>query len=451
VSVTFLLERFESEPDALAFVWRGEEYRYGWLRGHVDEWRRRLERSGVSRGAVVAIESDFSPSSVASLLALVEMDAILVPLTGTLGAKKSEFREIAEVEWSINPNDDDDGSQVVRRDGSAHNKLLLELRARRHPGLVLFSSGSTGKSKAALHDLVPLLRKFEDRRRPWRTIAFLLFDHIGGFNTLFYSLSNLGCLVIVETRAPDEVCHLIDQYRVEMLPTSPTFLNLMLASCAHERHDVSSLELVTYGTEPMPEATLHRLHDALPNVQLKQTYGLSELGILRSRSRSSTSLWIKIGGEGFDTRVVHGLLEIKAESAMLGYLNAPSPFTDDGWFQTGDAVEVDAEYLRILGRESELVNVGGEKVYPAEVEGVIQSMDGVVDVLVTGDPHPLVGQVVVAQVQLSTDESLSDFRVRMRQFCRARLDAFKVPQKVVLSRDDLHGQRFKKLRFSSST
>jgi acyl-CoA synthetase (AMP-forming)/AMP-acid ligase II len=145
---------------------------------------------------------------------------------------------------------------------------------------------------------------------------------------------------------------------------------------------------------------------------------------------------------------VHGLLQIKAESAMLGYLNAPSPFTADGWFQTGDAVEVDGEYLRILGRESELINVGGEKVYPAEVEGVIQSMEGVVDVLVTGEPHSLVGQVVVAQVQLSTGESLAEFRARMREFCRDRLDAFKVPQKVVLSPEDLHGQRFKKLRSS---
>jgi long-chain acyl-CoA synthetase len=69
-----------------------------------------------------------------------------------------------------------------------------------------------------------------------------------------------------------------------------------------------------------------------------------------------------------------GLLEIKAKSAMRGYLNAESPFTPDGWFKTGDAVEVDGEYIKILGRKSELINVGGEKVYPAEVESVIQLM-----------------------------------------------------------------------------
>ena len=96
--------------------------------------------------------------------------------------------------------------------------------------------------------------------------------------------------------------------------------------------------MVTYGTEAMPESTLKRFHEILPEVKLLQTYGLSEIGIMRSKSLSSDSLWVKIGGEDFQTRVVDGLLEIKAKSAMLGYLNAPSPFTEDGWFKTGDEV-----------------------------------------------------------------------------------------------------------------
>ena len=69
-----------------------------------------------------------------------------------------------------------------------------------------------------------------------------------------------------------------------------------------------------------------------------QTHGLSEVGILRSKSEDSNSLWVKIGGEDYQTRI-KDMLEIKAKSAMLGYLNAPSPFTKDGWFMTGDKVE----------------------------------------------------------------------------------------------------------------
>jgi len=67
---------------------------------------------------------------------------------------------------------------------------------------------------------------------------------------------------------------------VQLLPTSPTFINLLLVSGAHRRHDLSSLEMVTYGTEVMPESTLKGFHELFPKIRLLQTYGLSEVGIL---------------------------------------------------------------------------------------------------------------------------------------------------------------------------
>ena len=318
----------------------------------------------------MALEADFDPDAVAMLLVLIERGAVVVPLTSTVEAAKPRFREIAEVEWRVEVGPGT-ASPPPRRALEATHPLLVKLREEEHPGLVLFSSGSTGEPKAALHDFVPLLDKFRTRRRAWRTMAFLLFDHIGGINTLFHTLSNGGTVVVTTDRSPEAVSRLIAEYQVELLPTSPTFLNLLLVSEAYRKYDLSSLQLVTYGTEVMPEATLRRIHEALPQAQLQQTYGLSELGILRSKSRSSESLWVKLGGEGYETRVVDGLLEIKARSAMLGYLNAPSPFTEDGWFRTGDRVEVDGEELRILGRVSEVINVGGQKVDPVEVEDSI--------------------------------------------------------------------------------
>ncbi len=204
--------------------------------------------------------------------------------------------------------------------------------------------------------------------------------------------------------------------------------------------------MVTYGTEAMPESTLKRFHALFPEVKLLQPYGLSEIDIMRSKSRSSDSLWVKIGGEDFQTRVVDGLLEIKAKSAMLGYLNAPSPFTEDGWFKTGDEVLVDGEYFRILGRRSEMINVGGQKVFPAEVESVIQEMVGVEDAAVSGEANPMLGNIVKARVKLSTDETAAAFKKRMRVFCKGRLEGFKTPQKVELVDHMMTGERFKKMR-----
>ncbi|MEZ4288857.1 MAG: fatty acid--CoA ligase family protein, partial [Polyangiales bacterium] len=203
---------------------------------------------------------------------------------------------------------------------------------------------------------------------------------------------------------------------------------------------------ITYGTEPMPESTLTRIHAVLPDVTLQQTYGLSEVGILRSKSKSNDSLWVRIGGEGFQTRVVDNLLEIKSESAMLGYLNAPSPFTDDGWFMTGDVVEVDGDFFRILGRNSELINVGGEKVYPAEVESVLQELNNVQDVAVYGEKNALTGKIVCADIALKEPEERAAFVRRAKIFCRERMQAFKVPVKINVVESLAHSPRFKKMR-----
>jgi long-chain acyl-CoA synthetase len=443
--IDFLLERFREAADRDAIVWRDQVTSYGWLAGEVDRWKVDLDTAAVGPGSVVSLEADFSPTAVALLLALIDRRCIVVPLTSSVEMKKPEFREVAEVEV-VAAVDSADGVAFEATGVTATHDLTETLRSRQHPGLVLFSSGSTGKSKAALHDFVPLLEKFRVPRHSMRAITFLLFDHIGGVNTLLYTLSNTGCVITTEDRSPDAVCRAIATHRAEILPTSPTFLNLLLLSEAYTRHDLSSLQLVTYGTEVMPESTLRRVHALFPDVRLLQTYGLSELGILRSKSRSPDSLWVKVGGEGFEIRVVDGLLEIRAASAMLGYLNHESPFTEDGWFRTGDAVEVDGEYLRILGRRSEIINVGGEKVYPAEVESELQLMDGVEDATVVGERHPITGQIVTAQVKLSTNESHAEFRKRMRSFLADRLPRFKIPQKVTVTDAVMHGARFKKMR-----
>jgi acyl-coenzyme A synthetase/AMP-(fatty) acid ligase len=324
--------------------------------------------------------------------------------------------------------------------------LYAQLREAAHPGLILFSSGSTGKPKAALHDLTLLLAKYQVPRRAYRTLVFLLLDHIGGVNTLFYTLSNGGAIVTAPQRTPASICETIARHKVELLPTSPSFLNILLLSGEHRRHDLSSLQLITYGTEPMPLSTLERLHEALPDVKLLQTYGLTELGILRSQSRSGDSLWIKVGGEDFETKVVDNRLRIRARCAMLGYLNAASPIDADGFFDTGDLVEVDGEWLRFLGRESEIVNVGGSKVYPAEVESVLLEMDNVADAVVTGEPHPLLGQIVTATIRLIEPEPLAAFKVRMRRFVAERLVSFKTPARVRLTSESLHSARFKRTR-----
>lgn len=445
--IGFLLDQFKINSDKEACIWQNEAYSYGTILGFFENWELKLKNENLTEGSVVALDADFSPNSIALLLALVESKCIIALLSRAVKEKKEEFCEIAEAEYIISLSSDDKVS-FIKQDRKSEHGIHSNLRKFGHPGVILFSSGSTGKSKAAVHDFVPLLEKFKTRRHAKRTIAFLLFDHIGGLNTMFYTLANGGCLVTVQDRSPESVCSAIETYQVQTLPTSPTFINLIILSEAYKGHDLGSLELVTYGTEVMSETTLKKFHSLFPSIRLLQTYGLSEVGILRSKSKSSDSLWVKIGGEEFQTRVRNDMLEIKAKSAMLGYLNAPSPFTEDGWFMTQDEVEVDGDYIKILGRTSEIINVGGEKVFPTEVETVIQLMEGVQEVAVSSEANPITGQMVKASIKLSTSESLKDFRIRLLHFCKDKLPGYKIPQKLVLVEKWMHNDRFKKVRKS---
>lgn len=444
-NVAWVHETLIQHANRPAIVWREQETTYDTLVDKISDWRGRFGTMGIRPGQVVAIKGDYNPEVCALFIALVLHHTIVVPLSPT-AKSLDEFVEIAECDVLL----DLDGAELCRTvhfERGPKHELLARLQLANAPGLILFSSGSTGKSKASVLDLSRMLARFKGRSQVGsRTITFLLLDHIGGVNTLFHVLLSGGVVVPIRDRSADAVCAAVAQHRVALLPTTPTFINMLIMSGAYLRHDLSSLEMITYGTEPMPAATLKHLAELFPNVTLKQTYGLSELGILQTKSRSSDSLWVKLGGPGFELKVVDGILWIRSESAMLGYLNASAPFTDDGWFITGDAVEVDGEYFRILGRKSEMVNVGGEKVYPAEVESVILELPNIVDVTVSGKRNAITGQVVVAKVVVKDSEPSAAVSLRVRQHCRERLLPFKVPAVVEVTEESLHSERFKKRR-----
>lgn len=445
MAIDFLLDRFEQNKDAEALIWRDRTLLYKELSQLIQFNQEGLHKELIPKGSVVSLEADFSPQAVALLLALLQHHCIVAVLTSEMKISREDLREIAEIEWIIKIDTQEE--VIIEKTGTkATHDLLMQLRDRQHPGLIIFTSGSTGKSKAAIHDFTLMLEKFQTLRQPQKTLLFLLFDHIGGINTLLHILANGGCAVIPLDHSCEEVALAIAQHRVQVLPTSPTFLTLLLMSRVDQRYDLSSLEVITYGTEVMPESLLNSLNQQFPQIRFHQTYGLTELGIMRSKSRSSDSLWFKVGGEGYETRIVNGMLEIKAKGAMLGYLNAPAPFTSDGWYMTGDVVEIDGEWLKILGRNSEIINVGGQKVYPAEVESVLQSMPGVAEVSVKGEANPITGNIVTAKIRLTTEESLRDFRLRLRAFCQDKLESYKIPVRVFLVDERLYSDRFKKTR-----
>jgi acyl-CoA synthetase (AMP-forming)/AMP-acid ligase II len=441
----FLFDRFAGAADAIAFNDRGRRFTYRQVIDTTGILERKVREAGIEPGDVVEVVGDYSPEIVCLLFALAGNRNIIVPVTRESVIERTLIEDLAEVQWVAEFAGDE--PRFERLPTTPSNPLVAGLRAAGDPGLILFSSGSSGTPKAMLHNMRLVTEKFRKQGPPIIAIAFLMLDHFGGINTILSILSGLGTVVTVPDRSVVSICRTIEEHRVEILPTTPSFLGMLVRSDALERFDLSSLKRITYGTEVMPQQTLDRVSQAFPGVALQQTYGLSEVGVLRSKSRDDGSLWLSVGGDGFETKVVDGILWIRSAFAMVGYLNAPSLFDAEGWFNTQDVVEVDGEWLRILGRDSDLINVAGQKVYPAEVEQMILALDNITDVAVFGEAHAILGQVVVAKVATLEPESQASLKQRIRTEGARHLAPFKLPTKVVLAEEsDLYSTRLKKRR-----
>ena len=448
-AIESILARMASYDQKPAVFFRGAEQTYDQFLKSIDVARLRLDSAGIIPGSVVAVLGEFSPATCALFFALLRQRSILVPLTQVNKVEHDNFFAIAGVEFSItvDANERIDVRAIIP---TKRNELVERFTAEHAPGLIVFTSGSTGKPKGVLHNCENVAKKFIAERRGWRTILFLLMDHFGGFNTFLSAFAYGGMAVCISDRTPTAVCESIDAAKATLFPTTPTFINLLISSNVYRSYDLSSVQLITYGTEVMPEATLKKVRGIFPNAQVKQTYGLSELGVLRSKSENDSSLWVRLGGDGFEVKVVDDVLWVRSEANMVGYLNAPSPFDDEGWMCTGDHVETRGDYVRIIGRKSDMINVGGQKVFPAEVEAVLLEAPNISDATVYAGTHPILGQVVLARIALQEDEAAEAVSERLRSHCIKRLQKYKIPMRfTIVSADSQRSERFKKTRRGS--
>jgi len=392
--------------------------------------------SSISRGDVVALIGDFDAGSIADMINLIDMGAIIVPLSPLTSEDHEYFFGTAAVNWVVTEG----SSKKIAEKKS--NELLDNLRSKEHAGLVLFSSGTTGRPKAILHDLTLFLKRFNTPRPTLRTLAFLLFDHIGGINTLLHTLFNTGTVICTSNRDIQNVVKLCNDFEIEVLPTTPTFLRLMLISGAIPEQIPKTLKVITYGTERMDEGTLKSLCRLLPQVDFRQTFGMSELGILRVKSKSRDSLFMRIGGEGVEWKVENELLLIRSESRMLGYLNAPSPFDEEGWYQTNDLVHVEDDYIKVVGRNNDIVNVGGLKFLLSEVERVAYANPDVELATAKAIPNPITGQHVEITIQIQGERVVSI--ENLKKYFSETLPNHMRPRKIILDEINV-GHRHKKL------
>ena len=440
-----MVDKFKDNAQ-IAIIYNGKKYSYNELYIKIKEIENFI-KDKIKSGEVVAILADYSFVSIALFFALYENKNIIAPITST--SQKEIDGKVKESFSTKIINLENENLVITNIKSEASHKIINDLQTSKCAGLILFSSGSTGAPKAMIHNLDTLVDSYGDKKQKQiNMLVFLMFDHIGGINTMLNILSMNATMIIPQNRNADDICQLIEEYKIAVLPSSPTFLNLILINRSYEKYDLSSLRMITYGTETMPEGLLNRLKAVFSKVKFLKTFGTSETGIAATSSKSSNSTFMKIDDENLEYKIVDNELWLRSKTQILGYLNrSMESFTNDGWFKTGDLVELDNEgFIRIIGRNKEIINVGGQKVLPSEVESVLLGMDEIEDCLVYGEQNAITGQSVSCDVVLKSGVEADGLKILVRKFCKDKLDNFKIPTRVNVVQKTEFTERFKKSR-----
>jgi len=316
---------------------------------------------------------------------------------------------------------------------------------------IVRTSGSSGaKFKLILHDPERFFSKYKKIGPHFKkTFAFSPSESIAGLETLLEVLAHeLTLITSQDDLTPEIVINLIHQHQIDYFQTTPTFMNLMVVTKTLNPEKLSSLKKIAFGSEPSQTSVLSQFKKNLPSVELIHTYGMSEIGILKTITDPENPSRIKFDDQFNQGQIIDGLLHVKGLSKMLHYLNCsetPSP-TGEDWFNTHDQAVFENGWMRVLGRDSDLINIGGRKFFPAELEDKLRQMEQVQDVTVVSEKNELIGTVITAVITLPSSVDEIDFRKSYKAFCEKNIISYMHPHKLKITRDLVLGERLKKMR-----
>lgn len=388
------------------------------------------ELDSIKPGVVVAIVGEYNFRSIVILVSLLLKKAIVVPLENL----EEKRINTAGIEYVI----DTKNEKIIKKLSPLKTQnLITEFRAHNTAGLIFFTSGTTGHEKAVLHDFDKLVAKISSPKNVLRTILFLKFNHLGGFNTLIKSWKSGGPVIVTNKRDPESVLSAVESGAATLLPVSSSFLSIMLFGGYFSKFDISSLRYISYGAEAVSSYVLKELSARLPSVTFIQTYGMTEIGVLKIKSNDSASSFMKIEDEGYEYRIsAQGTLEIKPlNTSFVGYVDGDDSGIQDGWLDTKDMVEVDGDHIRIIGRKSDIINMRGEKFFPQEIEEVIIKHPDVRDVVVSTEKSEVFSEIVKAKIVVKEGVDCEKFISAIKIYCRDKMEFYKIPVKIEVSNE----------------
>ncbi len=436
-----------------------------------------LAEAGVQPGDRVAMQSEKSAEALALYLACLRAGALFLPFnTAYTTAEIDYFLGDAEprvavcapaADSALRPVAEARGITLMTLDGAANGTLAeraaevsgdFKTVARRTDDLaaILYTSGTTGRSKGAMLSHGNLLSNADALVETWRFEATdILLHALPMFHAhgLFVATNVLlrvgGQMILLQKFDVDTV--LAQLPRATTMMGVPTFYTRLLGDARFTREAAAHVRVFISGSAPLLPET-HRAFAARTGHRILERYGMTETMMNTSNpydgERRAGTVGLPL--PGVELRVVDaesgiealqgevGILEVRGPNVFKGYWRMPektaAAFRGNGFFVTGDMARIDADgYVTIVGRASDLVISGGYNVYPKEVEGVIDGLEGVSESAVIGVPHPDFGEGVVAIVVRSPGSVLDAEGVEAS--LRGRLAKFKRPKAVFFVRE----------------
>jgi malonyl-CoA/methylmalonyl-CoA synthetase len=424
--------RWAAEPDRLVLA---DATGGWWTAGDLERASREAATSlwhrGLRPGARVLISAGTSLSLVAAHVGAMRLGAVVVPAnTGYQAAELAHL--VADAQPRLAVVDDDRRAGWITDADPAIEVLPVALpsplgtprgdvppldQARPdEPGLILYTSGTTGRPKGATLTHGNLLASAEAVRRAWRweasdrlVLALPLFHAHGLCVGVHGTLLAGASAVLLERFEAEAVLASIDEHRATQFFGVPTMYSRLAAS--PRAGALASLRLCVSGSAPLPPELFDRIEE-VSGQRVLERYGMSETLMLTSNPYEGERRPGTVGLPlpGVEVRLAEGAtgeVEVRGPNVFAGYWGneaATDEAFDEGWFRTGDVGELDDRgYLRLVGRAKELIITGGYNVYPREVEEALDGVPGVRELAVAGEPSEEWGETVTAYLVLEGD------------------------------------------------
>lgn len=467
----WLIEQVEIRPQGLAVVAGTEKLTFEELYKKALALAAKLREAGIEKGSRVALLAGNSLAFVETVYALMQLEAVLVPLNLRLTPAELGW-QLADVGAGFLLTGDKFLAQAREASAATPVRLLTLSDLEQQPApaqtvtppthyraadlhTIIYSSGTTGQPKGVrltygnhYFNAYASYRNFPaDETDRW--LAVLPLFHVGGLAIVWRGLFYGMPVVVHESFDPAAVNHAIDHEGVSVISVVTNMLARMLDQ-RQDRGYPASLRSVLIGGGPVPPPLLERC--ARAGIPVVQTYGLTEtasqavtlaaqdaLRKLGSAGKPLPGVELKISPKEDGEPTEAGEILLRGQNVTLGYEGRPAETARawrEGWFHTGDIGRVDAEgYLYVLDRRTDLIISGGENVYPAEIEAVLLSHPAVEEAGVIGQANPQWGQAVVAFVKARSGAKVDE--AELLEYCRDRLARYKLPRRIVFATESL--------------